>query len=81
MTGFPDLYGRDGSFWPATTHHLPVPAEPVLDLDKMVDAYERSIIEHVLRSVHGRRIEAARILGISRRTLFYKLRKHGMHST
>jgi len=40
---------------------------------------ERLLIEQTLRHVTTRRHEAARVLGISRRTLQYKLRRYGIH--
>jgi DNA-binding NtrC family response regulator len=54
------------------------PGPKVLDLVRMVDQYERLIIEGALEMAKGNRHLAARILGVSRSTLYYKLRKHGM---
>ncbi len=39
---------------------------------------ERRALERALRKTDGNRSLAARILGVSRRTLFYKLREHGL---
>jgi two-component system response regulator AtoC len=39
---------------------------------------ERRALEKALRKAGGNRTTAARILGISRRTLYYKLEEHGL---
>lgn len=39
---------------------------------------ERKVLERALRKANGNRVVAARLLGISRRALFYKLREHGL---
>ncbi len=44
-----------------------------------LDAAERAQIRRALDSARGKRTEAARLLGLSRRTLYRKLEKHGLH--
>ena len=43
-----------------------------------LDALERLIIEDAMQRSRGVQTEAARLLGISRRTLQYRLEKHGL---
>ena len=50
-----------------------------LELDAAVRTAERSALERALQKAAGNRVLAARLLGVSRRTLFYKLRSHGIH--
>ena len=42
-------------------------------------AAERRALERALKKAAGNRVLAARLLGVSRRTLFYKLRLHGIN--
>jgi transcriptional regulator with PAS, ATPase and Fis domain len=54
---------------------------PVLTLDDMRDQIadmERATIAAVLESCNGSQTEAAKQLGISRRTLIYRMEKHGL---
>jgi len=56
-------------------------AAPSLTLDGMRDQIaelERAAIAAVLESCHGSQTEAAKQLGISRRTLIYRMEKHGL---
>jgi len=56
-------------------------AQPQLTLDGMRDQIadmERATIAAVLESCHGSQTEAAKQLGISRRTLIYRMEKHGL---
>jgi DNA-binding NtrC family response regulator len=39
---------------------------------------EREILKNTLEKVNGNRSEAARVLGISLRNLFYKLKKYNL---
>jgi two-component system, NtrC family, response regulator AtoC len=50
----------------------------VIELEAAVRMAERRALEKALRKAEGNRIVAARLLGVSRRTLFYKLRIHGL---
>jgi len=50
----------------------------VIELDAAVRAAERRALEKALKKAEGNRVLAARLLGVSRRTLFYKLRIHGI---
>jgi len=47
-------------------------------LKPQVEAVEREAIMRALTSAHGTRREAARLLQVSLRTLFYKLRRYGL---
>ncbi|HWQ75732.1 MAG TPA: sigma-54 dependent transcriptional regulator [Syntrophomonas sp.] len=49
-----------------------------LKLDKAVDQAEKELMLEVLEKTNGHRAKAAEILGISRRTLQYKLKKYGI---
>jgi DNA-binding NtrC family response regulator len=46
-----------------------------LDLKSQVEAVERAAIQRALEAAKGNRRQAANLLGISLRTLFYKLRR------
>jgi len=54
----------------------PPPAEPS---DLSLEAAEREQIRRALEVAAGRRVAAARLLGLSRRTLYRKLDKYGIH--
>ena len=47
-------------------------------LKPQVEALERVVIEQALQRASGNRRAAARALGVSLRTLFYKLQRHGL---
>src|SRR5581483_4555496 len=53
----------------------PTPGTPDLSLE----AAERDQIRRALEAAAGRRVAAARLLGLSRRTLYRKLDKYGLH--
>jgi DNA-binding NtrC family response regulator len=61
------------------------PAEPEIrvrldqPLPTAVDALEQTLVRHALQRSHGRVEEAARMLGISRKGLFLKRRRWGLH--
>jgi two-component system, NtrC family, response regulator AtoC len=50
-----------------------------LDLRSQVEAVEREAIQRALQASNGNRRQAASLLGISLRTLFYKLRRLPVH--
>ena len=50
----------------------------VISLDSALQRAEIHALEKALRKALGNRTVAARILGVSRRALFYKLREHGI---
>jgi two-component system response regulator PilR (NtrC family) len=50
-----------------------------LDLRSQVEAVERAAIQRALDASNGNRRQAANLLGISLRTLFYKLRRLPAH--
>jgi DNA-binding NtrC family response regulator len=50
-------------------------ANGALDLKTQVEAVERAAIQRALEASKGNRRQAANLLGISLRTLFYKLRR------
>jgi len=47
-------------------------------LRTMMDAYEKKVIETVLQRNQWHRSHAARLLGIDRKTLFTKMKRHGL---
>jgi two-component system NtrC family response regulator/two-component system response regulator AtoC len=59
---------------PAIAHDPP--AMPEFDLS--IEAAERDQIRKALEAAGGKRMEAARLLGLSRRTLYRKLDKYGI---
>jgi transcriptional regulator with PAS, ATPase and Fis domain len=54
-------------------------APATLDLRTQVEAVEREAIQRALQASNGNRRQAANLLGISLRTLFYKLRRLPVH--
>ena len=50
----------------------------IISLDSALRRAERQALQKALRKANGNRALAARILGVSRRTLFYKLREHDL---
>jgi two-component system, NtrC family, response regulator AtoC len=60
---------------------VPMPAtNGTYDLRSQVEEVERVIIQRALEAAKGNRREAAHLLGISLRTLFYKLRRVHQHN-
>jgi two-component system response regulator AtoC len=49
-----------------------------LDLEHALKKAEKNAIERALRNASGNKNVAARLLGISRRSLYYKLEEHGL---
>jgi two-component system response regulator AtoC len=64
-------------FVPAPTATLPAASDDVR-LTPALDAHERTLIERALVQAGGNKVEAAKLLGVSERTLWYKLKKHGL---
>jgi transcriptional regulator of acetoin/glycerol metabolism len=54
------------------------PASDSGTLRSIMDAYEKKVIEAVLRGNQWHRSHAARLLGIDRKTLFTKMKRHGL---
>jgi two-component system response regulator AtoC len=54
------------------------PAAPLQPLKDAVSAAERDAVVQALHAADGNRADAARILGVSLRTLYYKLRQLGL---
>jgi two-component system response regulator PilR (NtrC family) len=51
-----------------------------IDLESEVDSVRRRLIEEALRRSGGRRMEAARLLGVSFRSLRYYIKKYGIRT-
>jgi two-component system response regulator AtoC len=60
---------------PAAT---PAAAEPVRTLSDEMRTAEKNALERALRHCGGNRSQAARVLGVSRSTLYAKLEEHGL---
>jgi len=76
LDAFPNLVGLQGEQpSPSTIGHLP---ESGLDLEHHLEEYERSILIKALERTGGNRTEAARLLGVSFRSMRYRLSKLGI---
>ena len=76
LDAFPNLIGLQGAQEsPSTIGHLP---ESGLDLEHHLEEYERSILIKALERTGGNRTEAARLLGVSFRSMRYRLSKLGI---
>ena len=76
LDAFPSL-GRLSAATPSLTN-APLVPESGLDLERVVEDFERSIIISALERTGGNRTEAARLLGVSFRSLRYRLSKLGI---
>ena len=47
-------------------------------IDRRITVFERGEIERALRAADGNRSQAARILGLKRTTLLYRMKRHGL---
>ena len=76
LDAFPNLIGLQGAQpSPSTVGHLP---DSGLDLEHHLEEYERSILIKALERTGGNRTEAARLLGVSFRSMRYRLSKLGV---
>jgi two-component system response regulator PilR (NtrC family) len=76
LDAFPNLIGLQGAQpSPSTVGHLP---DSGLDLERHLEEYERSILIKALERTGGNRTEAARLLGVSFRSMRYRLSKLGV---
>jgi two-component system NtrC family response regulator len=60
---------------------IPVPQAFLLDLPEegiSLEGVERELLLRALEKFHGNQTQAARYLDISRRTLIYRMEKHGL---
>ena len=55
-----------------------MPAAPILALTDEMRRAEKSALERAIEHAHGNRSQAARLLGISRSTLYTKLAEYGL---
>jgi two-component system response regulator AtoC len=53
-------------------------ADDGVRLAPALDALERTLIERAVARANDNKLEAAKLLGVSERTLWYKLKKHGL---
>ena len=61
------------------TQPVPVDAEPLQgSLRSMIDAYEKKLIEQALNQNRWHRSKVAGLLGMDRKTLFTKMKRHGL---
>jgi two-component system response regulator AtoC len=69
----------DAADFPLGDPRLPLaPGGGAVKLKPQVEALERSVIEEALAKADGNRRQAAQTLGVSLRTLFYKLNRYGL---
>ncbi|NOY87557.1 MAG: sigma-54-dependent Fis family transcriptional regulator [Deltaproteobacteria bacterium] len=69
----PEVGRMDGMVRPSG-----VPSPETAQLDTLLERYERQIIEKALNQAGGNRTRAAELLGVSFRSLRYRLKKYGM---
>jgi DNA-binding NtrC family response regulator len=63
---------------PRFQHIEPSPTTVSFELGTPLDEIERTMILRALEATNNNRTEAARLLGISRRVIYNKLKKHGI---
>ena len=75
----------DWSATPTPQEFLPMSLQKLLEmhawnLRQSVDCCERLLLEEALRKANGNQSQAARLIGVSARSLYNKLHKHQLHS-
>jgi transcriptional regulator with GAF, ATPase, and Fis domain len=78
---------RTSNHWPVTPtsqEFLPMGLQQLLEmhawnLRESVDCCERLLLEEALRKAKGNQSQAARLIGVSARSLYNKLHKHQLH--
>ncbi len=84
VTEIPEAVALTGITRPKDATPAAAPTVPeagggtILRLDAQLRAAEKRAIEHALRVAEGNRTKAARLLGVSRQTLYNKLKEHGL---
>ena len=63
---------------PASAEPAPAAGLESLALEPAVEEVERKLILRSLGASHDNKAEAARLLGVSERTLWYKLKRYGL---
>jgi two-component system response regulator PilR (NtrC family) len=79
LDAFPNLAGLQGS--PPATGPVSRLPEEGMDLEHHLEDYERAILIEALERTGGNRTEAARLLGVSFRSMRYRLSKLGITGT
>jgi two-component system response regulator AtoC len=79
LPGAPDIdEGIVDELLPAARPAGPAPDAEGVRLTPALDALERTLILRALQQAGDNKPETARLLGVSERTLWYKLKKHGL---
>ncbi|KNZ70750.1 PAS modulated Fis family sigma-54-specific transcriptional regulator [Thermincola ferriacetica] len=75
----PALGRAAGPQWQAQKAEQSIPV-PALDgsLEEVLAAVEKKVLQQALATAGGNKTKAARMLGISNRSLYYKLERHGI---
>jgi two-component system response regulator PilR (NtrC family) len=76
---FPSLTGHAAI--DVSAGDAPALPETGIDLDRVLEDFERSILIKMMERTKGNRTEAARLLGVSFRSLRYRLSKLGIAGT
>jgi len=75
----PHLFHGSAARRQFTTEGIALPLQET-DLDTLVNQFEKSLVERALAKAGGNRREAGKLLGISERSLRYKIDKHSTSS-
>ena len=70
-----EQYERDGFYFPIRA----LGADEVTNVRRDVEKVEREMIERTLQYTKNNRLQTARLLGISRRTLYNKLARYKLN--